>query len=351
MSSKPAYLITPAGISLFLAGVLSVIPTDHPNYAKILDALKNEDFGAIPALSDLRTSVRNFLATDKDFALVNDLITFKGTPYSPAITSKVLAMIDAGHSADPIFKFLRKVEQNPSAAARNELLLFCVANGFLIDLDGNIVAYKSVQESYRDIHSGRVFYKPVSLMTDAEKAEYATAKTAGNVTMQIVDGELQVSMPRNAVDDDRDRTCSYGLHFASHEYASTWAGRGSHRLLVMLVNPANVVSIPSDYNNQKGRAAVVTPIAEIGDFAKLPHKEVYTPQDLANGVGVKAVDNTAELERKRKVLAKVEARILDRADRINQIIALGGDATNLSDEQMDDEDLADELEQEIEDLS
>lgn len=350
MSHKPAFLVTPAGVTLFINGQLSAVPTDHANYSKILDALNRKAYDEVLALSDVRSTVRKFLSTDPDFALVNDLVTFKGNPYSAAITDKVLSMIDAGASAEPIFNFLRKVEQNPSATARAELLLFCVANGFLIDTDGNIVAYKSVQGSYLDIHSGRVFYKPASLMTDAEKAKYALPQTAGNVTMQIVNGELQVSMPRNAVDDNRDRTCSYGLHFASHEYASTWAGRGSHHLLVLLVNPADVVSIPSDYNNQKGRASVVTPIAEIGDFTKLPHREVYTQADLSGAVTT-VVDNTAEIARKQAVIEKVSARMKDRETRIAQITALGGDAWEIEDEQSEDEALIAEIEQEIEDLS
>jgi len=79
-------------------------------------------------------------------------------------------------------------------------------------------------------------------------------------------------MDRGAVDDDRNNTCSHGLHFAAKDYATMFGGGRGHMMAVK-VNPADVVSIPADYNNQKGRAWKLTVIAEITE--PLPEKEVY----------------------------------------------------------------------------
>ena len=369
MTHKPGYMFTPNGISLLVNDTMHTIPSDHANFGKIRDAIKSGDFDSIPALADVRSSVRKWLGTDPDFTLVGDRVMYLGVAYTDAITNKVLAMIDAGHSPDPIFKFLRKVELNPSATARAELLLFCTANGFLIDTEGNIIAYKSVSSTFHDIHSGTVCYKPAALMDVGERAAVNVSGPCGrekNVVVRVVDGQTVVSMPRNAVDDNRDRTCSYGLHFASYEYASSWAGSSGLVLLALAVNPAHVVSIPSDYNNQKGRTAQFSVITEIKNFAKLPHKEVYTREDLdtpwdtddcdCDGCGDCsdedfAVDNSEEIARKEAVIAKVETRMAARDIRIAKIEELGGDASELQDENREDADLIDRIEGEIAELS
>jgi len=79
-------------------------------------------------------------------------------------------------------------------------------------------------------------------------------------------------MDRGSVDDDRNRTCSNGLHFAAHSYAKMFGGGRGH-MMVVEVDPADVVAIPNDYANQKGRAWKLSVIAEITE--ELPKREVY----------------------------------------------------------------------------
>lgn len=56
-------------------------------------------------------------------------------------------------------------------------------------------------------------------------------------------------MPRNFVEDDPEAACSYGLHCASKEYA---AGYGT--VMMVMVDPADVVSVPYQHNSAKCRA-------------------------------------------------------------------------------------------------
>jgi hypothetical protein len=67
-------------------------------------------------------------------------------------------------------------------------------------------------------------------------------------------------MPRNKVDEDKDRTCSHGLHFCSHGYLSNFSGE---KVVVLKVNPRDVVAIPADYNNTKGRACRYEVVGEL----------------------------------------------------------------------------------------
>ena len=68
-------------------------------------------------------------------------------------------------------------------------------------------------------------------------------------------------MERNEVDDNRDRTCSTGLHFCSQDYLDHFGGQ---RIMIVKINPADVVSIPSDYNDSKGRATGYEVVGELG---------------------------------------------------------------------------------------
>jgi hypothetical protein len=336
MTKNIASLITANGILLYINGQQFTVGNDHINFARIKDALKRKDFAAIPALADVVTNVRNWLNNGQDFELRGDQVYLNGDPFSAEVTSKVLSMIEAGANAEPLYAFLRKVRENPSKTAQDELLLFCVANGFMIHEDGDIIAYKSVRGNYTDIHSGKF------------------RNAVGDI----------VTMERGQVDDNRDRTCSTGLHFASHEYASTWAGQidgVNRRLMVMKINPRDVVSIPSDYNNQKGRCARYEVISELNGGGRLPKQEVYTnsalgvkPQvtqaerdaraaQVARDIearrnaerAVRKAKLEAEIARKRAVIRKYEDELVEISDRIEQIENLGGTAGDELEDRID----------------
>lgn len=322
MTNHVANLITASGILIFLNGEQYTVAPDHVNYGKIRDALQSKNYTDIPSLVDVVGTVRKWINAEKDFELNGDLIFLNGEPFSNAVTDKVLNMIEAGHNADPLFRFLRKVRLNPSRTAQEELLLFCVANGFMIHEDGDILAYKSVRGNYTDIHSGKF------------------RNAVGDV----------VTMSRHTVDDRRDVTCSTGLHFASHEYASSWAGAidsVNRRLMVMKINPADVVSIPNDYNNQKGRCARYEVIAELSSGKPLPKREVYTTRD----VSIDRDRIQAEINRKQTLLENSRLELVNLDATLERIEELGGHG---DDSQLEREDrlhqLIDNLETEIEQL-
>lgn len=305
MTRNIAASVSDTSIALFLPSGTGmkrlVVPNDHPNFNTIRQKLASGVFTVeeLDNLADVRTSVRNWFSTNPRFALKNDLLTLDGVPFSEAVTDKVLRMMDAGNTPTSLMNFLVKTRQNPSATAQKELLLFCVANGFMIHEDGDLIAYKAVDMNYLDIHSRTVTYKPVDKMTAEDKTKFGAGVSGlgreENVTVVIHRGQTLVSMPRNAVDDNRDRTCSYGLHFAAFEYAQMFGGNAS-RMVVLKVNPADVVSIPSDYNDQKGRASAFFVVSELEKAVSLPKKEVYTYSDLGTDFDDEDFDDSYECD-------------------------------------------------------
>jgi anti-sigma regulatory factor (Ser/Thr protein kinase) len=72
-------------------------------------------------------------------------------------------------------------------------------------------------------------------------------------------GEV-IELERNSVDDHRANTCSFGAHVGALEYAKDFA---RNKLVVVKVNPKDVVSVPTDYGCQKCR---VTGYTVLGEF-------------------------------------------------------------------------------------
>lgn len=126
-----------------------------------------------------------------------------------------------------LYAFLRRCAANPRPEAILELYDFLSATDLPITADGCFLAYKRVRGDYKDLHTGTIRNAP------------------GDV----------VEMPREEVDDDRNVTCSSGLHFAGRDYLDGGYGAGQGNVTVVVkIDPADVVAIPVDYGNQKGRA-------------------------------------------------------------------------------------------------
>jgi hypothetical protein len=153
------------------------------------------------------------------------------------MTRRIISLIAEGFDVEAWIKFADKVFANPLDFARDELYLWLETNSMPITPDGNIVAYKKVRNDYRDIYSGRFDNSP-------------------GRTVTLPGG-------RDCVDKDRDRTCSTGLHFCSASYLPSFGMGTGNRVVIVEIDPRDVVSIPSDYNNAKGRCWKYKVVGEV----------------------------------------------------------------------------------------
>lgn len=247
-----AFVAGPNGFTLFANGKNYTVNKDNPNYASALDAVRAKDWDEVERLLNITQTVTNWLNGEQGFEVSGGLVKLDGEAFSEAVSEKVLRMISENFDANPMLRFLRKVRSNPSYSAQAELLLFCVANGFAITDDGDIIAYKKVRDDFKDMYTGTF--------------DNSVGRT--------------VAMPRHQVDDRRDVTCSRGLHFAAYDYACNSYYGGQGKIVAVKVNPADVVSIPSDYRNQKGRCSKYTVVAEMPQRQPLPQREVYAASDV-----------------------------------------------------------------------
>lgn len=219
---------TPASLTVFLEGVTYPVLASARFFNEIFDALKNNDAAKIKHYLRMKNSIAEF--SGGKFQLFADSLYFNGEEIRNCMVERILALHNAGLDASPVVNFLENLLQNPSRSAIDELYLFLEHNDLPITEDGHFLAYKMIRDDYKD--------KYTSSMDNSVGAT--------------------VKMERQFVNANREETCSHGLHFCSLEYVEKGnygnGITGNGRLVVLKINPRDVVSIPSDYNNSKGRA-------------------------------------------------------------------------------------------------
>lgn len=243
-----------------------------PGYRELLDELKQPDpdteklIRLTQPIQAIRTAVEDAVvgaeAKGPDYlpkgtvSVTRNAVLFNGRPIDGVLVDRILWLLSEGFDIMPMVRFLENLYQNPADFARDELYLWLENSDLPITEDGCFLAYKNVNGDYTSIHDGR------------------TKNNPGTV----------VQMPRQQVDPVRDRTCSRGLHFCSKSYLPHFSRGSNGRTVLLKINPADVVSIPSDYNNAKGRAWKYEVLHDVADPQATSWKAVvsvnggsYTP--------------------------------------------------------------------------
>lgn len=245
------YVATNRGLScLFDGGESFTVQKDHINYEAIMKLIKAN--GAATKLEDfeklfsVKKSIESF-EFEGTKLILNDTeveIHIDGKK-EQTISSKLLNRIIAIFKAEDevlkemqfvaIVRFIRNLYQNPSYRSVKELYGFLEKNELPITQDGTFLAYKKVRYDYMDIHSG----------------------TFDNSIGKVCE------MARHDVEDNSEVTCSSGLHACSFDYLENYGSSDLDRIVVVEINPKDVVSIPIDYNHAKLRCCYYKVVDEI----------------------------------------------------------------------------------------
>jgi hypothetical protein len=228
------FIVQGNNITVVIGNTPHTISKSHITYNRVLEAIKASDWDTVKNIIEPVKVVLNY--GQGNVSVKGEDLFWKGKPMHNALTTRMIAMLQDGFPVEPLVNFMENLMTNPSKRAVDELYGFLEKNSLPITPDGCFLAYKKIRRDYLDIHSG---------------------------TMDNSVGKI-VEMERNEVDDNKDQTCSTGLHFCSQEYLAHFGGSDS-RVVILKINPADVVSIPSDYNNSKGRACRYEVIGEIGN--------------------------------------------------------------------------------------
>jgi hypothetical protein len=216
-----AHIKTDSGLTAVIGGKAYTITNDNPSYNSVWDAIANEEAPEdIVDLFNAANAVKRYAQGDIEVTEHNELL-FHGEPIHNVVVDRIFDFMSKGLPHKPLIAFLNNLLANPSRRSTEELYKFLEHKNLPITEDGCFLAYKGVRDDYKDVHSGKFDNFP------------------GN----------KHEMPRNQVDDDFRNHCSRGFHVGSLEYATHWGSR----TVIVKVNPADVVSVPSDSDCQKCR--------------------------------------------------------------------------------------------------
>lgn len=225
-------------ISVFIPGEApQVALSDHPNFGKIVEKVLSNDSDGLVELFDVSKSVaESFRYISERVSVANGRVYFDGDEVDNTLTKQILRFMDEELDFKPLVRFYEKVAQNPEPHSRENLYRWLDASDFTITYEGNILGYKGITMSDGipvSIHSGKA-------IVDGE---------VKNGRIPNVEGSI-IEMPRSEVAFDPAVGCSTGLHVGTWDYADSFGNGG---VLEVIVNPRDVVSVPTDSGDQKLR--------------------------------------------------------------------------------------------------
>lgn len=259
-----------------------------------------------------------------------DLVSaFQDATYNP----------ESKYSVEALENFWKWAVLNPNPEARNDLFGWFQTGAFTITDEGMVVAYRCVNVKQRGSEDSQLWdfvnsswvkvrawkkspknYQIYRDKNDFYCHEYHVTNTKGDLqgnldelydslsgrsfgnfggetiytdahtgTFDIKLGE-EVSMPREDCDQNRNASCSAGLHFMSKKYSLRL---GDVRIIV-LVNPMNIVAFPS-YDQTKGRTCRYMPVAlaDLDDRGDVKQYDAGTLSFRYAGLEKERIENLA----------------------------------------------------------
>ena len=216
------YIISDNSITVYLSGKDITMSRDHVNFDAVKDAIKEKRWDELEELFDQSIAVEKYL--DGNITIEGNSVYYGVEEVDNYVVDRILDFMRDDLPFEPLVKFLDKLLLNPSRRSVEELYRFLEHKNMPLTPNGNFLAYKGVTSDFKD-HYSRKFDNSVG---------------------QVLE------MSRRNVCDDANIGCSYGFHAGSYEYAKGYTHGGGNLMLVE-VNPTDVVSVPHDCNCQKLR--------------------------------------------------------------------------------------------------
>lgn len=230
------YLITDVFINLSDGENHWTTMNTNKNFDKIRELILSGDYESAIELLDIKSGIKSSEAgKNGEIEIIDDKLYYNGKQLNGTLVKKIIAKMQEGSKFDDLMLFLENLVKNPSKIAVNRLYDFLKANDIELTDDGHFYAWKRVRGDFKDIYSGQFDNSP---------------------------GQI-VQMDRSDVDDDDERTCSNGLHVCSASYLKHYGTTSGNKTVKVKVNPADVVSIPVDYNNAKMRVCRYEVLEEV----------------------------------------------------------------------------------------
>jgi hypothetical protein len=250
MANVPYMISGDGNITLILFGEQYFINVEDSQHARVMDALRdNATEDELLTVVDKTTAIKDYTSESGLIEIKDGCVLYDGEEVHNSLTERILTFMGEGLPVEPLLNFMEKMMQNPSFAARRELFDFLEHKNLPLTEDGDFLAYKAVKHDYSDKWSG------------------SYDNSIGTVAQ----------MKRFSVDDDRNHSCSAGLHAGTLEYVQSYGcfhdSPESDKVIIVKISPENVVSVPTDCDCQKLRTCEYTVVR---DYEGVMEYNLYT---------------------------------------------------------------------------
>jgi hypothetical protein len=232
-----AYTITDTAINLVVDGQSFTVPRHGVNGAKLIEGIRaGLSDRELIELADPTTYIN--AAGGGVVVVKGGVVKFNGEDMPECLVNRLMDLVSNNLPVQHLVNFYAKLDKNPSRRAVQELYTFLEHKNIPITPEGNLLMYKAITNNWMDKHTCTVLNKP----------------------------GCKPAMKRHDVCDDADIGCSKGYHAGSLKYVTEFAcGYGDEngdRIVLVEVDPGNVVSIPKDCDCQKVRMWTYTVLQE-----------------------------------------------------------------------------------------
>jgi len=199
------------------------------------EALRLYRENKLDELENLLTMKEQTVKGLKGFVVNHGIVYINDRPLPELLSQRMVQARRNNESITPHINFWKRLCRNPSRHSVVELFQCLEVNHHPIMPNGCFIAWKGVNKDFTDTWTGLQDYTP------------------GN----------SPEMERNEVNDDDHNTCADGYHVASYKFAVGWAKQHKGRLIMVIVDPKDVVTVPTDGQFQKIRVCKFTSLKEV----------------------------------------------------------------------------------------
>lgn len=221
MAAPIPFTLTNESITVVMDGVSHTIQKGAPQFNVMAAALNDKRWDDVRKNLTVSGAVSGW--SKGKFTIKDNVAYFGKDKVHESLGRRIVAMTTKGEDPTPLFNFWERLQKNPSMRSTEQLWGFLQNQGIPISKTGMILAYKSITQDFKDVHTKTIDNKP------------------GVVN----------EMPRNKISDDPRVACHYGYHVGALSYAQTFHQGG--RIVVCEIDPADVVCVPYDEQERKMR--------------------------------------------------------------------------------------------------
>lgn len=213
-----------------------ILDTD-PRFSKVVKLLKEgaTESKLVEALDIVKhvekVAVKSGMAKTVEF--VDGVIKFNGETSANFMALRIVEHAKNNLPFKPLLNCFSRLMNNPSYRSREQFGKFMEHKSLPVTPEGMVLAYKAIRNDWTDKHTGKINNKIGA----------------------------EITMDRGLIDDDPNSHCSRGLHVGSLEYVRGFAN-GGDRIVVVMFDPADAVSVPNDHNCTKMRVCKYTVVEE-----------------------------------------------------------------------------------------